>query len=280
MNREDVDRVNSLLSLSWRVVKANLDEDQLDVWEGLISDGVIKKSSLVEPANEDVVIRLLLYPILRGVARVISLKNPYPMDYKLRGSVSLLGKEKISKITSLSGCSVKRERWMTFISPFEQATEMFINYLIPSFVMTTMRGYSVMDFPKLLDILRRSIDQPDNEEIERQAKEIKDTTLLIIKSFDARVGLYQRAAGIFNYLLSSRGERSLSTVIVLGPTPQSVPALSGGSVPSKEVLYRIASRLGLQEEDPVMYKLLGPESHVATIVYDDNGWLRYEKLGV
>lgn len=274
-----MDKVGNLISFSWRVVKSELDEDRLDVWEGLLSDGVVRKSGLAVPANEDVVVKLLLYPILRGVARVISLKNPYPMDSRLREAVLSLGKDRIAAITKLAGCSIKRERWMTFISPFEQATEMFINYLIPSFVMTTLRGYSVIDFPNLLDILRRSVDQPDNEEIEKQAKEIRDITLLVIKSFDARLGLYQRAAGMLNYLLASRGERSLSTVLILGPTPQSVPALSGGGVPSKEVLYRIASKLGLQEEDPVMYKLLGPESHIATIVYNDEGWLKYEKVG-
>lgn len=273
-----MDRVRSLIRLCWELKRDQLNEDEKAILQSLAEEGRLRNDFDKRPENEDVFIRLMIHPLLRGVAKVATSQQPYQVDRELREKVKVLGKDGVVEIAQLSSASIKGERWMTLLSPSEQWNEKFIGYIIPTFTLTTYRSAETVDFPDLLDSLRRGSERV-NDQAEERLFRLRNCALLIVSSIDGRSPLYTRMAGLLNWFLDDRGKRLLSTVFVFGPTPTLSSAISRGETITRQTILRAIEKSGFQEEDPVTYKLFGPETHVCTIGYNPkNGRHSYQKI--
>jgi len=270
-----------LVRWSWKVVESELDEDLKSVWRSMQEEGELPREFMSppkSPAMEDALVRLMIHPVMRGIYRVISAQHPYPHDTDLRQRVKEWGKERIQKLCQLADCSVKHERWMTFIAPNEEVIDQFVGYLIPTFKMSTLRATVVIDFAELLDVLRRSSQEMGEEKYKERALDLRNTVLMVVRNIDARNPLYARYAGLLVWFFSDRGRRGLATVFVIGPAPTVTTLTGDAQTISMDSVFLLADHAGFREKDQLVYKMFEEESHVTAVVRMQEGSYKYVKI--
>jgi hypothetical protein len=251
-----------LIKYVWDVDTNSLTDDELSVWQLLLDERTILPSALQLPPSPKAMEQILAYPCIRGIAKVCSAGDPYTHDEPLRTKVKELGKEGIDQILEdAGGISVKRQRWMTFLAASEAEAEMVIDYLVPTFTMTTLRKTLVVDLYELLEKLKKGTE---NDEEDRRFLDLKSCSLLVVTSVDARQPLYIKLQGALRWFYNLRGRNGLVTMTVLGPSPAIKTLLANGNINHVGTVTAL-ERLGFYPEDSMSYVLIGVETHVCYI---------------
>lgn len=270
--------IRELVRLSWDVPTLQLTDDERDVWQMLKEEGVLTAEFVTEPTYSSAITKAILHPILRGTAKVVANRNPYQHDRRLFTVLKKLGRNKIQGAVNEIRAKVRDERWMTFVTQSERMSELMTGYLVPSFIMTTLRKALIIDFMDLLNTLK-DLEPQDDRKLEKLFG-VTNNALLVVKHIDARNSLYNRVAGALNWLYSERGSSLLSTVSIFGPYAGLSEILKNESdeLLTRNALMSVAETIGIAREDPIMYKLFGPESHVCALMFDEDDELQYYRI--
>jgi hypothetical protein len=271
--------------MAWNITRPqDLEEDARDVWHSLGEDGLLKNILLRaategrhDEKNRRELSKMMIYPVVRGLLRVATADDPYPCDGPIRAKIKEVGKSGMKRVLEFGACSVKRFLTMTVFSEHERLQSMFLDNLIPTFVMSTMRKAVVYDLSELLFILARGADSEANEASRRAFVGVRSSALLVIRNIDARNRVFQQEAGGLSWLLGDRARRNLVTVF-LAPAARLIDSPRTVSLESDDLcnlayprMVRALEDVGLRNTDPIFHKMLGYETHICLMLSGDGG---------
>jgi hypothetical protein len=252
--------VFELIRVPWRW-------DNLTGLESSLAPKLLRGKEISAPIkeSEDALIKAMTHPVVQGIYKIDTNPHPYGIDAPLKERARRL-KSEIKPLLQAAGCSVKRQRWATLLISDDGLARKYLDYLLPTFEMSTLRTAQVIEFSRLFNAVANK---------DEESEHIKGVGLLVITRVNPKVENYNFLSGHLASELYARGDASTPTLFV-EKVPTSVLKRSN-TVDSALADYFLSK--GFNRSDPVMDMLLGNETHVFSLGMNQHSFLTYRVIG-
>jgi hypothetical protein len=270
MNHEK-ELMEKLIYYSW---KLSDESDRIIVKEWLSEQDLIP-GYLLSPTSEseELLLKLMVNPLLRGLALVFKNVAPYKHDKPLITAIRKQGRNTISTLQKWGETNVSEDVVMIFLAPNQQAIDEYIKYLIPTYILTTWRSSKIIAWSELLKIASDSLIFVDAKD---HLIELEESGLLVLEDLDCNMTSYKKLRGLLTPFFRKRARSWRSTIIPV-VLPSSLTQLAMNNELTLRHVIEFFSYLGLSEKDPLAVYIYGQSAHVVYLSVENNN-LVYKKI--